>query len=185
MISYCYGNSFVWLTADVGSGAHSMESQHLIVTGSNHDITWYKVTGTDEQAVQVTSVCSLTAAHVSSVSIKGDYCHGSNTTFIIEYYTGGKINAISLYTSQQGDVVLVLINGHILCHLNINMSHNQFDITICCDLSMDMGFMEAILGIRFSKQFYKLIYRHPLLLAVTSDSSTLGILFITHDMLIL
>ena len=44
-----------------------MESQHLIVTDSNHDITWYKVT--DKKAIQVSS---LTGAHMSSVSMRGD-----------------------------------------------------------------------------------------------------------------
>lgn len=88
-----------------------------------------------------------------------------------------------MYTSSQGDSVLVLINGHTLCQLSINLSHNQLNITVCCDLSEDMGFMEAILGIQHSSRFYNLIYRHPLLLAVTGDYSTLGIL-VTHTMVL-
>ena len=43
--------------------------------------------------------------------------------------------------------------------------------------------MEAILGIQHSNRFYNLIYRHPLLLAVTGDCSTLGIL-VTHTMVL-
>ena len=48
-----------------------MESQHMIVASSNHDITWYKVTTENKETVQVSSVCSMTAAHMSSVSIQG------------------------------------------------------------------------------------------------------------------
>ena len=58
---------FVWLTADTCSEAYAIESQHLIVASSNHDITWYKVT--DKVTIQVSS---LTGAHMSSVSMRGD-----------------------------------------------------------------------------------------------------------------
>lgn len=74
--------------------------------------------------------------------------------------------------------MLVLINGRVLCQLNIKINNDQLDVFVCCDLSQDMTFMEAILGIQHSNRFYKLLYRRPLLLAVTSDYSTLGILFI-------
>ena len=60
------------MTADTGSEAYVMESQHLIVTGSNHDITWYKVTNVDKETIQVSSVCTLTGTHMSSVGMKGD-----------------------------------------------------------------------------------------------------------------
>jgi len=93
------------------------------------------------------------------------------------------VDGISLYTSLQSDRVLALINGHILCQLSVNLTHHQLDITLCCDLGEDMGFMEAILGIQHSSRFYNLIYRHPLLLAVTTDYSTLGIL-VTHTMVL-
>ena len=56
---------------DTGSEARLMESQHMIVASSNHDITWYKVTTANKETTQVSSVCSLAAAHMSSVSIKG------------------------------------------------------------------------------------------------------------------
>lgn len=75
--------------------------------------------------------------------------------------------------------MLVLINGHVLCQLNINLSRDQLDITVCCELTEDISFIEAILGIQHSNSFYKLLYRRPLLLAITSDHSTLGIL-VTH-----
>ena len=81
---------------------------------------------------------------------------------------------MSLYTSSQGDTLLALINEHLLCQLNINFSRNQLDLIICCNLSDDMSFMEAILGIQHGNAFYKLTYCPPLLLAVTSDYSTLG-----------
>ena len=82
---------------------------------------------------------------------------------------------ISLYASLQHDSVLALINEHVLCQLNINISRNQMDINVICDLSEDMGFLEAILGIQHDKRFYQLSYRCPLLMAVTGDYSTLGI----------
>jgi len=68
----CYDNRFVWLTANIGSETYLMESQHLIVASSNHDISWYKVTNVDKETMQVSSVCSLTSAHVSSISMKGN-----------------------------------------------------------------------------------------------------------------
>ena len=71
LASSCYGNRFAWWTVDTGSGGHLMESQHIIVASSNHDITWYKVTTVSKETVQVSSVCSMTAAHLSSVSMKG------------------------------------------------------------------------------------------------------------------
>ena len=83
---------------------------------------------------------------------------------------------MSLHTPLQGDYILILINGHVLCQLNINLSRDQLDVTVCCELTEDISFMEAILGIQHSNRFYKLVYRRPLLLAVTSDHSTLGIL---------
>lgn len=81
---------------------------------------------------------------------------------------------MSLYISSQGDTVLALINEHLLYQLNINFSRNQLDLTICCNLSDDMSFMEAILGIQHGSTFCKLTHRPPLLLAVTGDYSTLG-----------
>ena len=60
----------MWLTASTGSDAYVMESQHLIVTDSSHNITWYKVT--NKETIQVLPINSLTASHVSSVSMKGD-----------------------------------------------------------------------------------------------------------------
>ena len=64
-------NRFVWLTADIGSGAMLTESQHLLVVSSDHDITWYRVATVDRESIQVSSVCSLTAAHVSSEILRG------------------------------------------------------------------------------------------------------------------
>ena len=72
LTSGCYGNRFGWLTADTGSEAYLMESQHLIVANSNHDIMWYKVTNVDKETIQVSLVCSLAAAYMSSVSMKGE-----------------------------------------------------------------------------------------------------------------
>lgn len=66
-----YGNRYVWLTADTGN-TYLVECQHLIVASSNHDIKWYKVTTVGKEAIRVSLVCSLKAAHVSSVSMKGD-----------------------------------------------------------------------------------------------------------------
>lgn len=77
----CYGNRFVWLMVDIGSETYLMESQHLIVASSNHEITWYKVTNVDKETIQVSSVWSLTAAHMSSVSMKGDDCYGNRVIY--------------------------------------------------------------------------------------------------------
>ena len=153
---------------DTSKEAFVTVSQHLIVAGSNHDITWYRVT--DKETIQVSS---LTGAHMSHVNMKGDIVMVT-LWFTSWNITGGTIDAISLYTSIQGDTVLPLINGYILGQLNISFSRNQLDFVICCNLSDDMSFMEAILGIQHSNTFYKLTYRSPLLLAVTGDYSTLG-----------
>ena len=60
--------------------------------------------------------------------------------------------------------------------VSINFSSNHLDMSACCGLRDDMGFMEAILGIRQSNKLSKLVYKHPLLFVVTSDCATLSIL---------
>ena len=153
-----------------------MECQHLITISDNCDVIWYKLTK-DKEIVQVSLTCSLTRAHMSSISVKGDV---AVVTFaVLNSITGGQIDAISLHTCRQSNTVLALINGHMLCQLNINLSHSQLELTVCCNLGDDMSFTEAILGIHHSDMFYKLTYRHPLLLAVNSDHDTLSILVYT------
>ena len=71
---------------------------------------------------------------------------------------------------------MAVINNNMVYKVSINLSSNQLDMTACCGIRDDMGFMEAILGLRQSHTLSKLVYKYPLLFVVMRDCATLSIL---------